>query len=340
MGYLLVNVVSPIPSQIWERELPPGLRHTYLHTFSPVGADFHVIYGIRASLRAPNSRDRIAFVASEPPEIRLYNREVLATYGRVFAPGFSYLTALPNYERISSVAPWWVGTGAGGAEHYSASPLTVELSRSDFEKLDPPERDILSVIVSTKARTPLQVQRLKLVDYLQSRMNEVEIWGEGRKFVEDKSAVLRTSRYHLAIENSVHPGYWTEKLSDPILFSNYVFYQGAPDIGSVMDVRGIKAVNSVDLDGTYRKIAEEMSRGAWAASAASRKANLAALLTEQSFHRAIDSLVPERRVTSRQRSRVSRFSEHDHIPGWKKLTDPLYRRLRVSKETRRFREYP
>ncbi|HEV8013416.1 MAG TPA: hypothetical protein VGP34_05000, partial [Pontimonas sp.] len=205
MGYLLVNVVSAIPSPLWERELPPGLRHSYLHTSAPTQADFHIIYGIRKPLAVPNSQHRTAFVASEPPEIRQYNLKVLALYGKVYAPSFEYLASLPNFEPLSPVAPWWVGTNAGGEEHYSDSSRAVGLGRGDFEKLESPQRDVLSIIVSSKALTSLQVQRQRLVDYLYSKMNDVEVWGEGRRFVEDKALVLRNSRYHLAIENSIHP---------------------------------------------------------------------------------------------------------------------------------------
>ena len=328
MGSLLVNVVSAIPSPIWERELPSGLRHSYLHTSDPTQADFHVIYGVRTPLTVPNSRHRTAFVASEPPDIRHYNLKVLARYGKVYAPSFGYLSSLPNYEPLSPVAPWWVGTSAGGKEHYSDFSLTVGLGRSDFENLAPPERDVLSIIVSSKARTPLQVQRLKLVDYLSQRMSNLEVWGEGRRFVEDKALVLRNSRYHLAIENSIHPGYWTEKLADPILLSNYVFYQGAPDVGASLDLGGICAIDSFDLEGTYRRVSDVMNRGAWASSADARASNLRCLLGEESFHRAIDKTLPAKPPSS-PRSSVMAIPPHHPASPLKSLTDPIY--LRVKK---------
>ena len=311
--------------------MPPGLRHTYLHTPIPTEADFHLIYGLRAPLRVPNTRDRIAFVASEPPEIREYSLTVLKTYGQVFAPEFPYLASLHNYQRLAPVAPWWVGTGAGGVDHYSSSSSSVSLLRTDFKDLAPPERDILSVIVSSKARTPFQIQRVKLADYLHSKMNEVEIWGEGRRFVEDKALVLRTSRYHLAIENSAHRGYWTEKLADPVLLSNYVFYQGAPDIDSVMDTASICAIDSFDLEGTYRKISEAMSHGAWSSSSGARINNLSTLLDRENFHQAIDGLLKGEAFDETPRITVSTFPAHHPTPRWKKLVDPIYRVLKTAK---------
>lgn len=325
---MLINVVSDIPPNIWEREVPPGLRNGYVHTRFPVEADFHVIYGLRVPLRVPNSRDRIAFVASEPPEIRKYSRGVLERYGHVFGPEFSYLAAMANFTRLSPVAPWWAGTNAGGKDHYSGVSEQVSLLRTDFMKLAPPERDILSMIVSSKARTPLQIQRLRLADYLQSKMNEIEIWGEGKRFAHDKALVLGSSRYHLAIENSVHRGYWTEKLADPILLSNYLFYQGAPDIGSVMDMGGISTLDTFDLDGAYRTISDAMNHSAWEFSTEPRMSNLSRLLDHHNFHCAIDGILAGIRVRDGGRRRQTSIRAHHRQPLWKKFADPLYIRAR------------
>lgn len=325
---MLINVVSDIPSAIWEREIPPGLQNGYLHTRTPVEADFHIIYGLRVPLRVPNSRDRIAFVASEPPEIREYARGVLERYAHVFGPEYSYLGSMTNFTRLSPIAPWWVGTNAGGVDHYSEASEKVSLRRSDFGQLPPPERDNLTMIVSSKTRTPLQIQRLRLADYLYSRMNEIEIWGEGKSFVRDKALVLGASRYHLAIENSVHLGYWTEKLADPILLSNYLFYQGAPDISAVMDTGGISTLDSFDLDGSYRTICNAMNRNAWEFSTESRRSNISKLLDHQNFHCAIDGLLAEIPARDHLRHRKTSFRAHHRQPLWKQLADSLYSHVR------------
>ena len=81
---------------------------------APVDADIHVVYGIRQPLKIPNSSRNIVFVASEPPDIRVYNTEVLARYGAVVGPPYKYLSDLPNFHPITAIAPWWVGVKAGG----------------------------------------------------------------------------------------------------------------------------------------------------------------------------------------------------------------------------------
>lgn len=320
---MIVNIVSQIPAAIWERELPDGLSNDYVHTAEPVPADLHVIYGLRSKLEIPNSLSRIIFVASEPPEIREYNLKVLRRYRRVLAPAFPYLVELPNYSSISAVAPWWVGTHAGGKEHYMDSAVRITLSRENLVRQDPPSRDVLSVVVSAKARTPLQQQRIRFVDYLAKKMGNVEVWGENRRFAPDKADVLASSRYHLAIENSQHPGYWTEKLSDPILMSNFVFYQGDPVINKSFDVDAITEINCFDMEGSYRSISETIGSESWAFSAEAREKNRRVLLEDMSFHRVIDRVICEDSFRG-VRAQKSSLPPHHPVPRWKPAMDVLY----------------
>ena len=270
---MIVNIVSQIPAAIWQRELPTDLEHEYMHTGEPVQADIHVVYGVRSRLEIPNSVSNAFFVASEPPEIREYNLKILRLYRRVLAPTFPYLSRLPNFVKVSAIAPWWVGTHAGGREHYDEQTLDISLTRDQLASPVSPVRDALSVIVSSKARTPLQQQRLRFVDYLEKKITHIDVWGEGRRFVADKADVLGASRYHLAIENSQHSGYWTEKLSDPILMSNFVFYQGDPDVGAMFDTTAIAKIDCWDMDGSYRRISDIMAADPWTSSFEARENN-------------------------------------------------------------------
>ena len=324
---VLVNVVSQIPEAIWQRELPNGLKHEYVHTLAPVPADIHVIYGLRARLEIPNSFSNTLFVASEPPEIREYNLDVLRRYRRVLAPGFSYLSVLTNRDNLSAVAPWWVGTHAGGIRHYDKNALRISLTREQLENLRKPVREILSVIVSGKARTPLQQQRLRFVDYLEKKMTSIEVWGEGRRFAADKANVLQYSRYHLAIENSQHAGYWTEKLADPTLMDNFVFYQGDPEIANTFDTGAIQLIDCFDMDGAYRRISESMSADTWTASVESREYNRAAVLNTYSFHRVLDQRIGDVGF-ERVRPQNTIVPAQHPASRWKRMVDPLYRLAR------------
>ena len=325
---MLVNLVSQIPATIWQRELPTDLKHEYVHTREPVQADMHVVYGLRSRLQIPNSLSNALFVASEPPEIREYNLNILRRYRRVLAPTFPYLSVLPNFLNVSAIAPWWVGTHAGGREHYGEQTLDISLTRDQLASPSSPVRDALSVIVSTKARTPLQQQRLRFVDYLEKKITHIDVWGEGRRFAIDKADVLGASRYHLAIENSQHPGYWTEKLSDPILMSNLVFYQGDPDVGTTFDTTAIQQIDCWDLDGSYRRISDIMAADGWSSSLEARENNRRALLERNSFHRVLDRVIGDESFERVSPRRTVIPAQHP-APPWKRVIDPLYRIVRA-----------
>ena len=321
---MLVNLVSQIPAAIWQRELPTDLEHDYVHTGAPVQADIHVVYGLRSQVEIPNRLSNAIFVASEPPEIREYHLNTLRRYRRVLAPAFPYLSGLPNFVKVSAIAPWWVGTHAGGREHYDEQAVDISLTRDQLASPSNPARDLLSVIVSSKARTPLQEQRLRFVDYLEKKMTHVDVWGEGRRFAADKADVLGASRYHLAIENSQHPGYWTEKLSDPILMSNFVFYHGDPDVGATFDTTAIEKIDCRDMDGSYRRISDIMAADAWTSSFEARENNRRALLERHSFHRVLDRVIGDESFERVIPRRTVIPAQHPNSR-WKRLVDPVYR---------------
>lgn len=321
---MLVNIVSQVPGKIWERERPTDLGHQYVHSKEPVKADIHVVYGLRSRIEIPNSLMNVVFVASEPPEIREYNLKMLGQYGQVLAPSFPYLFGLPNFQKVSAIAPWWVGTQAGGSDHYADKAVNISLTRDQLLGGMNPVRDVVSVIVSSKARTPLQQQRLRFIDYLLKKMTHIDVWGEGRRFAADKADVLRASRYHLAIENSQHSGYWTEKLSDPILMSNFVFYQGDPDVQNTFNAGAIAQIDCFDMDGSYRLISQHLASNAWASSLEAREENRRALLDQHSFHRVLDKIVSAQGVETRSPRRTVVPAQHPNSR-WKRVVDPVYR---------------
>lgn len=320
----LVNIVSQIPPEIWDRELPTGLGRRFVHTSEPIQADVHIIYGLRSALGIPNSPRNTIFVASEPPEIRRYNLRVLDHYRYILAPDFGYLRGLPNFREVTAIAPWWVGSNSGGSAHYTPASTRVTLTRSDFQVGLVPTDEKLSIIVSSKARTPVQEQRLRLVDFLASRIPEIEIYGPNFQHLADKADALRKSRYHLSVENSLHPGYWTEKLSDPLLMDNVVFYGGDPNIGQHFDSGSIKTIDPFDMQETYSQVMRGLEGGLWAQSSRAREKNRQLLLDTFSFHRVLSQFLDDFDLTQSGK-RYFTVPKHHPKSGIKRVLDPIYR---------------
>lgn len=322
----IINLVSQVHDAVWRREEPLDSDQIFTYSPNPTPADVHVIYGIRGPLHVPNDWRNIVFVASEPPEIRKYNEAVLSRYGAVLGPPYEYLSALPNFHSIAAIAPWWVGVKAGGDSHYAEVDGAATLCREDFERGLAPPRDTVTTIVSQKSKTPLQQQRLRLVDYLSSHLEQFEVFGLAAQRVGDKADVLRTSRYHVAVENSSHRDYWTEKLADPILMDNVVFYGGHPSIARHFSSDSVVSIDPWNPEETYRTISNALDKNTWEVVAESRSNNRSVLLEKLSFHRELSGFLSRRDWTP-PRALLTSVPEQHPQSRLKKLTDPLYKRV-------------
>lgn len=322
-----INIVSGVPPEVWDRELPPGLSAEFVHTRRPVVADWHVIYGLREELNIPNVAQNVVFVASEPPEIRRYNTRVLNRYGLVMAPGFPYLSNLSQYAYSSGLAPWWVGVTSPSEEHYEGHRGPLELTRDRIVDAPAPTGNSVSVIVSTKSRTPWQTARLRLVDYLSRHLDSLAVYGVGHAPVDDKATVLSQHRYHLAVENSQHAGYWTEKLADPILMGCAVFYGGHPSVVRSFPGKGIELIDPTRPEQVYRKICLAIENDFWSRTRTDIRINRKEILERSGLHREVLRVLDGRDGVQRN-SRNFRVPPHHPPKPWKRWVDPVYRGLR------------
>lgn len=214
-----------------------------------------------------------------------------------------------------------------GSEHYEGHRGALELTRERLAQTSSPRNDSVSVIVSTKSRTPWQAARLRLVDYLSQHLDSFAVYGVGHSPVNDKASVLSQHRYHLAVENSRHPGYWTEKLADPILMRCAVFYGGHPEVADTFPGEGISLIDPTQPEETYRRISLALESDFWGRSEEGIETNRAVILERSGLHREIHRVL-EGRVHHERRSAIFRVPAHNAPKWWKGLTDPVYRRMR------------
>ena len=145
--------------------------------------------------------------------------------------------------------------------------------------------------------------------------------------MEDEADVLATSRYHLAVENSSHAGYWTEKLSDPILMDNVTFYGGHPSVSDYFSTQSVVLINPWNPEGTYRTISEALNQQIWESTAEARLRNRNLLLERYSFHRELERFLAEHRWEPSGGGSTLFPAQHPQSR-IKKLADPFYRRWR------------
>ena len=77
-----------------------------------------------------------------------------------------------------------------------------------------------------------------------NEIKQIDFYGSYIKPIEFKIEALKDYKYHLCIENSRTPGYFTEKLIDCFMTGTVPIYWGDPLIHEVFDTSGMIIVNS------------------------------------------------------------------------------------------------
>lgn len=165
---------------------------------------------------------------------------------------------------------WTLGRGFKSKTH-----------RYDYEalkNLEPPKTKLISIVSSNQTMMPGHSKRVAIIEQLQRDFpGIIDVFGRGYKFVDFKADALLPYRFHICIENSSIPYYWTEKISDPVMAQCVPIYSGCTNIedyiGSegyfkfdVTDYDSLKSIIEkiiVDPDGEYskkKKALEEVRR--------------------------------------------------------------------------------
>lgn len=155
-----------------------------------------------------------------------------------FLDNFEYVITpfeIPSFKekQILSVTTglfWWYGISMDGHKPSQSKFLTHdEIKNEDFND----KKEFISTIVSAKNFLPGHKKRLLFTSKLMEEKDiNLHVYGYGFNEIEDKRDALKPYKYHLAIENALHPHWWTEKIADPILGKCITFYFGADKINN------------------------------------------------------------------------------------------------------------
>ena len=99
----------------------------------------------------------------------------------------------------------------------------------------------VSIITSGKNFTHGHRFRLQVKDSLPP---SVDVYGRGTNPIDSKLEGLKDYRYSIAIENSKHDYWFTEKLLDCFLTGTVPIYWGCPSIGDFFDTGGMMIIDS------------------------------------------------------------------------------------------------
>jgi len=170
--------------------------------------------------------DRVFLLTGEPPDIKSYDPAWLASFAHVV----TCHRDLPHPAVIAgqTALPWLVGR--------SYDELTVAFPEKTAD---------LSVICSDKAMIDGHRRRLRFVEQL-LELSPMPRFGRGFRDLPDKWDGLAPFRYSVAVENSRHDNYWTEKIADCFLAGTVPIYWGAPNIRDYFPAEAMIALDTLD----------------------------------------------------------------------------------------------
>lgn len=231
-------------SGLWLAAEHPGcnIKHDYQFYVNEYDADvdFVVVRGktLRDKLSVNVAPQNIILTTSEPYSVLAYPQ----SYCKQFPIVCSCQDNLTgrNVVYTPPVLLWFVGL------EFSKDGENVAFDYDDFKKMEMPEKTkLLSVISSNKVFTQGHQDRLRFVEILKSHFGDrLDVFGRGIRDFKDKWEVLAPYKYHIAIENSQTPYYFTEKLTDSFIAGAYPFYYGCTN---VTDYYPEEAMRRIDI---------------------------------------------------------------------------------------------
>ena len=203
-------------------------RYLFILDDSCEDPDFWVVQGkgVREAQTCRVAPENTIMLTTEPRSVLVYPDAYLRQFGMVCT--CQPQTRHPHVHFGPAILPWFVGytEDHDGTCHYTL----------DYDRLVQPsdvseKTRLISVITSNKAFTQGHLDRIRFVEKLKAHYgDQLDVFGRGFRSFDDKWDVLRPYRYHIVIENTSQPYYWTEKISDCFLAETFPFYYGCTNL--------------------------------------------------------------------------------------------------------------
>lgn len=227
--------------------------------------DFWVVQGkgVRKPQTCRVAPANTVLLTTEPASVLIYPRKYTRQFGTVCTcqPGEKH----PNPLFMPPVLPWFVGY-----ERTEDGSIRVT---QDYDSLVnaplPEKKKLISVITSDKAFTQGHIDRIRFVERLKQHYGDtIDVFGHGIRNFNDKWDVLAPYRYHIVIENSCEPYYWTEKLGDCYLCGTYPIYCGCTNVGDYFPDGAYTPISLSNFDAAVATIDRVIAADTYAAAEA------------------------------------------------------------------------
>jgi len=223
-------------------------------------ADGWIVFeGVREVQSTVCPGERVVLVTFEPPAIKSYDPRYTRQFARVLT-----CHAMDHGGLIlgQQCLPWHYGRNVSGEgddrflESYDS--LVADDPFSCKERL-------ASVICSAKRSRDCHRRRNRFVELLgEAGIDGLDLFGRGRaREVSCKRDAIRPYRYHVVLENSSCPHYWSEKLADAYLGGAFPIYWGCPNLEEYFPEGSFARIDIDDPEGAVNAIREIIQSDAY-----------------------------------------------------------------------------
>jgi len=206
---------------------------------------------------------RTLFINLEPPTQALYPDEFLNQFSIIATCG-GHEYKHTDIRYVFPLQPWYIGVIQKNL-HQPDKNRSFTLDYDYLKKIKPPQKTkLISVVCTDKLFTEGHAKRNAFTKLLIRHFGEkIDVLGRGFKFISDKWEAIGEYKYHIAIENSQFPHYWTEKLADAFLGWAYPIYYGCPNIADYFETDSMTTIDIDKPDEAIEKIEGVLAKGVW-----------------------------------------------------------------------------
>lgn len=249
--------------------------------------DLPSVHGERATLweevlACP--REQTLLITTEPSTIKVYGTDFLQQFGHILTSQEPKLIKHSNPIFSQCGLIWFYGGETDKTSYdYIAGHCPTEKQAN------------IATVCSSKQQThTLHRDRYLFTQQLKAKIPELEIFGHGVRFIQDKAEALDPYRYHLSIENHICAHHWTEKLSDCFLGLTLPLYHGCPNIFDYFPEESIIPIDINQFDESFERIQKAIQDKEYERRLPALKEARRLVLEKYSLFPLISGLVEER----------------------------------------------
>lgn len=238
-----------------------NIKHDYQFFVNEYDADvdFVVVRGktLKEKLTVNVAPQNIILTTSEPYSILAYPKSYCKQFSLVCSCQDNLTGS--NVVYTPPVLLWFAGI------EFLPGREDIAYDYDDFMKMQMPEKTrLLSVVSSNKVFTQGHQDRLRFVERLKEHFGDrLDVFGRGIRDFKDKWEVLAPYKYHIAIENSQSPYYFTEKLTDTYIAGAFPFYYGCSNITDYYPKDAMRCIDINNPDEAISIIEDAIANNAY-----------------------------------------------------------------------------